>query len=345
MLGATFQGAGQLELKQVPDPSAGPGEVLVKVGANTVCGTDVRILRGEKSKGINVGVVLGHETAGEVVEVGAGVSNYTVGDRVAIEPEVTCGRCWYCEHQLEQFCPEVQIYGYIIDGGLGEYCKLTEQAVRRSNAVVCRTDLPFEHMALMEPLSCVLNGRERYRPAMGETIVVLGAGPIGLLHGTLARHSGAANVIMSDPSPSRRATASKIGATTVVDPMSEDLKTIVKDLSHGRGADAVVVCIGRNELFVDALGLVRPGGRVNAFAGFPAGGSVSVDPNVIHYGEIEVSGTSNSRRDQAEFAMRLLEAGVIPCEEIVTHTFPLTKVVEAIEFTAKGEGVKIAVIP
>ena len=345
MRAAIFKGPGELALEDVPDPVCGPGEVLYRVGANTVCGTDVRILRGEKSKGIDRGVVLGHEISGEVLEVGEGVSNYRVGDRFAVIPSVTCGFCWWCKHGQEHFCDNLEIFGYGINGGLAEYGVLPARAVARGNAITCGTDLPFEHMSLMEPLSCVLNGRENYRQQLGDTVVVLGAGPIGLLHATLARRGGAAHVLVSDPSGPRRETALRLGATHVVDPLSEDLDGVVKQLTSGRGADVVVICIGRGELFVDALGLVRKGGQVNAFAGFKAGGSVNVDPNLIHYGEIHVTGTSNSRRDHGEAAMRLLESGAIDADEIVTHVFVLDQVVEAIEFSASGSGVKVAVTP
>lgn len=346
MRAAIFKGPGQLALEEVPDPTPGPGEVLYKVGANTVCGTDLRIVRGEKSKGIDVGVVLGHEIAGEVVEVGAGVTNYRVGDRFAVSPSVTCGRCWFCMHGEEHFCEELELFGYRINGGLAEYGVLPARAVARQNAIVSTSsDLPFEHMALMEPLSCVLNGRENYKPQLGETIVVMGAGPIGLLHTTLAALGGASNVIVSDLSAERRETALRLGATHVVDPAQQSLEEVARELTGGRGADVAVICIGRGPLFVEALGLVRKGGRVNAFAGFPAGGSVEFDPNTIHYGEIDVTGTSNSRRDHAEQAMRLLESGAINASEIVTHTFGLDQVLEAIEFTGSGKGVKVAVKP
>lgn len=345
MKAAVFKAPGELALEEVPDPTCGPGEVLYKVGANTVCGTDVRILRGEKSKGIDRGVVLGHEISGEVIEVGAGVTNYKVGDRFAVVPSVTCGACWWCKADLEHFCEQVALFGYKFDGGLAEYGVLPALAVSRGNAITTESDLPFEHLSLMEPLSCVLNGRDNYHQRLGDVLVVLGAGPIGLLHTALARHGGAGAVIVSDPSEARRQTALAMGATHVVDPLQEDLGGIVRDLTGGRGADVVVICIGRNELFVDALGLVRKGGQVNAFAGFAAGGSVTIDPNVIHYGEITVTGTSNSRRKHGEAAMRLLEAGVFDASRIVTDVFELDRVMEAIEFTAGGSGVKVAVKP
>ncbi|MGD7732667.1 alcohol dehydrogenase catalytic domain-containing protein [Propionibacteriaceae bacterium G57] len=346
MKAAIFKGPGELALEEVADPTVGPGEVLYKVGANTVCGTDLRILRGEKSKGIDRGVILGHEIAGEVVEVGAGVTNYKVGDRFAVIPSVTCGRCWFCKHGEEHFCEQVDLFGYRINGGLAEYGVLPARAVERGNAIVSHSaDLPFEHMALMEPLSCVLNGRENYQQQLGDTVVVMGAGPIGLLHTALARIGGASNVIVSDLSAERREIALGLGATHAVDPTQQPLGDLARDLTGGRGADVAVICIGRGELFVDALNLVRKGGRVNAFAGFKAGGSVEFDPNLIHYGEIDVTGTSNSRRDHGEAAMRLLESGVLDASKIVTHQFSLDQVVEAIEFTGSGQGVKVAVKP
>ncbi|MGA4670121.1 zinc-binding dehydrogenase [Propionibacteriaceae bacterium Y1923] len=346
MLAAIFKAPGELALEDVPAPTPGPGEVLFKVGANTVCGTDLRILRGEKSKGIDRGVILGHEIAGEVVELGEGVTQYKVGDRFAVIPSVMCGSCWFCTHGEEHFCDSVELFGYKINGGLAEYAILPAQAVRQRNGVVTLSDdLPFEHMALMEPLSCVLNGRENYQQKLGDTVVIMGAGPIGLLHASLARIGGAANVVVTDLSEARRQTALELGATHVVDPSQESLDEVVRGLTQGRGADVVVICIGRGELFVEALNVVRKGGRVNAFAGFPAGGSVEFDPNTIHYGEIDVTGTSNSRREHGEAAMRLLESGIIDAGKIVTHSFALEDAVEAIEFSATGQGVKVVVKP
>jgi len=345
MKAAILKGPHELVVEEVPDPICGPDEVVYRIGANTVCGTDLRILRGEKTAGVRKGVVLGHEMAGEIVEVGKNVTGYQVGDRIGVLPSVTCGSCWYCINDLEHWCESLDLFGYAIDGGLAEYGKLPAQAALRGNGIVCHTDLAFEHMALMEPLSCVINGRANYLPQMGDTIVVLGAGPIGLLHTQLARHSGAAHVIVSDPSDSRRATALELGASHAVNPIEEDLPGLVRELTQGRGADVAVICIGRGPLFVDALNMVRKGGRVNAFAGFPKGGSVEVDPNLIHYGEIHVTGTSNSRRKHALEAMRLLEQGVIDVEKIVTHRFDLDHVTEAIEFSGSGQGVKVVVSP
>lgn len=345
MLAAVMKGPGQLEVTEIPTPEPGPGEILLKVGSNTVCGTDLRILRGEKTAGVRPGVVLGHEIAGTIVEVGKGVTDYAVGDLAVITPVVTCGTCFYCLRELEHFCENSILYGYALDGGLAEYCLVPAHAVARKNVAVAKPGTSLTALSLTEPLGCVLNGLTNYTVKLGDTAVILGAGPIGLLHMTVCRLAGATQVIVSDPSESRRATASSLGADLVVDPLTENLAEVVKGATRGHGADVVVICIGRLELFPQALELVRKGGRVCAFAGFPKGGSTPVDPNVIHYGEITITGTSNSKRRHTDEALRLIEAGLIPADVIISHTFPLSQAAEAIEFSASGEGIKIAVVP
>ncbi len=344
MLAAVIRGPGQLDVTEVPTPEPGAGEILLKVGSNTVCGTDLRILRGEKTKGVRPGVVLGHEIAGTVAAVGPGVTTYRVGDLAVVSPSVTCGVCFYCLRDMEQFCTNTDIFGYGLDGGLAEYCLIPGRAVARKHVSTAKPGTPLTALSLAEPLSCVLNALGNYRAGLGDTVVILGAGPIGLLHMTACRLVGATQIIVSDPSEARRATATDLGATTTVDPLNEDLESVVRDATGGYGADVAVVCIGRSELLAQALGLVRKGGSVCAFAGFPKGSLAQVDPNVVHYGEIRLVGASNSKRRQTDEAIGLIERGLIP-EAIVSHTFPLDQAAEAIEFSASGDGIKIAVVP
>ncbi len=345
MKAAVFRGPGNVELTDIPTPEAGPGEVLLKLGSNTVCGTDVRIMRGEKSAGVVPGTVLGHEIAGTVVQVGEGVSEYKVGDLGVVTPVVTCGTCHNCMHGLEHFCENSSIFGYGVNGGLAEYILVPKDAVSRHNLFVAKPGTELTALSLVEPLGCVLNGLDNYKVFLGDTALILGAGPIGLLHQTVIRLNGASQIIVSDPSESRRKTAKDLGADITVDPTSEDLMKIVKDATEGRGADVVVVAIGRPQLFADALRLARKGGRVNAFAGFPSGATVEVEPNLIHYGEITVTGTSNSARSHTDHALRLIEQGKIPADVIVSHRYPLSQALEAIEFSTSGEGIKVAVVP
>ena len=345
MLAAVLRGPKQLDITEVGTPEPGEGEILLKVGANTVCGTDLRILRGEKTAGVRPGVVLGHEIAGTIAALGKGVAGYRVGDAAVVTPAVSCGTCFYCLRDREQLCDNTDIFGYNIDGGLAEYCLIPKRAVDRKYISVAKAGTPMTALSLSEPLSCVLNGLDNYKAGLGDTVVIIGAGPIGLLHMTVCRLAGATQIIVSDLSETRRLTASCLGADITVDSRNEDLETVVKDATNGHGADVAVIAIGRPELLAQAIGLVRKGGYVCAFAGFPKGSTAAVDPNTIHYGEITLVGAANAKRRQTEEALRLIENRLIPAETIVSHTFPLQQAAEAIEFSASGEGIKIAVVP
>jgi L-iditol 2-dehydrogenase len=192
-------------------------------GADTICGAELRILRGEKTSGVHPGKVLGHEVAGHVVEAGRGVEGYDPDQPVAIAPVIPCGRCWECTHGMENLCAAQHIVGYDGDGGLAEHILLPAEAVTAGNVVKVGVELPSEQLALAEPLSCVVNGQRRSDIRAGSNVLIIGAGPIGLFHLQLARLSGAENVIVSEPSGVRRAQAERLDATAAVDPTTEDL--------------------------------------------------------------------------------------------------------------------------
>lgn len=345
MKAAIFAGPGKLELRDIEKPTANRGELVLKVGANTVCGTDGRILRGEKSAGIDVGVVLGHEISGYVEEIGAGVEGFEVGDLVGILPTIPCLECYYCARGAEHLCIDSDIFGYRVNGGLAEYVLIPESAMKRGGVFKAAPHLTPAEVALAEPLGCVLNGADNYKTEVGDTVLIQGAGPIGLLHTQLNRLLGAEKVVVSDPSDSRREIAESMGATHTINPLEQDLTEFVKDLTDGRGADVVVICIGRGELINQACQAARKGARVNAFAGFSKEALAEIDPNLIHYGELVVTGASNAGRASHEKALALIGAGLIDVKALHTHTFPLDDVVEGIEFAQTGEGIKVAIVP
>ena len=345
MIAAVFRGPGELEVAEVQTPKIGPDEVLVKIEANTVCGTDVRILRGEKSKGINRDTVLGHEPAGRVAQVGANVRGYEPGQPVALYPEVVCRRCYFCKRGLENLCLNVRIFGYVLDGGLGEYVRVPADAVEAGNLLVAQKELPPEQLALAEPLGCCVNGHRRSGTKLDDAVLVMGAGPIGLFHLQLSLLAGARTVIVTELSEPRRKTASEFGAHVVVDPAKEDLAGVVAEHTQGLGVDVAVICIGVPALVNEALGLTRKGGNVNIFAGLAKEGWAEIEANVVHYNELTLTGTSNSTRADYEEALGLIETGRVATERMVTHRYPLAQAIEAIDSSASGEGIKVAVMP
>jgi L-iditol 2-dehydrogenase len=345
MRGFTFQGPGKAELTELPDPRPGPGEILLRVDANTVCGTDLRIMRGEKSKGVRPGVVLGHEASGTIAELGDGVEGYEVGQLCGVSPIFACGICRYCQGGLQNLCDQAQVVGYDVDGGLGEWMVIPASGVRAGRLVPAPAGLPAEQLSLAEPLACCLNGLDQYRVDVGDVVVVLGAGPIGLFHLQLAVIAGARSVIVSDPSESRRKVAAELGAHITVDPTSDDLAATVADVTDGFGANVAVVCIGRPQLVNDGLNLVGKRGRVSVFAGLADKGWAEIEANLIHYKEISLIGAANSGTADYERAVELISSGRIDAARMVTHRFPLDQAVEAIEAVAGGDGIKIAVLP
>lgn len=345
MLAAVFNGPGEVEVKEVATPAIESGEVLVEVEANTVCGTDVRILRGEKTTGIRPPTILGHEFAGRVAAVGDGVAGYEVGTPVAMAPIIPCRRCFFCRHDMENVCENRQGMGQEIDGGLSQYVRVPSAAVEAGCLFVAREGMPPEQLALAEPLSCCVYGQRRSRVGLDDTVLIMGGGPIGFFHVQLALLAGARTVIVSEPSERRRDFARGLGAQTAVDPTSEDLPGIVAEATDGRGADAVILCIGLPALVNQAFELARKGGRVNVFAGPSGEGRAEIASGLIHYDELEITGSTGSRRSDFEVALRLIESGRVKVDDMVTHRFPLQGTADAIDAAASGEGIKVAVMP
>jgi L-iditol 2-dehydrogenase len=344
MLAAVLYEPNDLRTEEVPTPEPGPGELLIRVGANTICGTDLRIMRGEKTTGITPPTITGHETAGHVEALGDGVDDYEVGAPVAISPVIPCGRCFECLHDMENMCSNQRIFGYAVDGGLAEYVLAPADAVRAGCIFPVAEDLPSEQIALAEPLACCVNGQIRSEIGRSDNVLIMGAGPIGLFHLQLSLLAGADRVIVSEPDELRREAAMRFGASAAVDPSAGALDAAVADATGGVGVDAAIVCVGISPLVNQAVKLCRPGGRINIFAGLKDP-MAEVDGNLIHYKELVLTGTSNSRRSNYRTALRLIETGRVDAKAMVTHRFGLASVVEAINTVTSREAIKVAVVP
>lgn len=345
MLAAVLHRPNELAAEEIPTPTAGPGEVLVKVGANTICGTDLRIANGDKTSYVELPVVLGHETAGHVAEVGDGVAGYEIGAPVAMAPGIPCRHCWECRHDLENMCRNLRLMGYSVDGGMAEYMLVPADGVEAGCLMVAREDIPSERLALVEPLACVTCGQRWSTVEPGDVVLVMGAGPIGLLHLQLALLSGARAVIVSQRSAERRRVAEALGATVAVDPTSEDLAAVVEEVTGGVGVDSTYVCVGVPELAQEAIELSRVGGRVCLFAGFKGAGTAEISANLIHYKQVRLTGTSNTRRADVETALALIETGRIETASLITHRFGIAAVETAIETMSVDGALKVALTP
>lgn len=343
MKAAVLRAPQVLELADIATPQAAPGELVLRVRAATVCGTDLRILTGRKTKGVRFPSVIGHEFAGEVVQVGDGVTQFKPGDRVCMDPVVPCLACAYCKSGRENVCLHRQAMGYEFDGAFAEYIRIPAIALAAGNVFMMPAQMSFESAALAEPLACCINGQRNADVQLGDTVVILGAGPIGLMHAALARRSGALQVIVSEPNAARRQAAADRGVDHVCDPNKESVMDFVKVRTGGLGADVVILAIGVSQLANEALSLVRKGGHVNLFAGFTAGETASVDVNLIHYNEIVVTGASALSRRDYELALNLLSTGQIDANALITHRFEVADSLAAFEEAGSGRALKVAI--
>ena len=341
MKALVFHEPERISIDEVPEPSPGPGEVLVRVGAAAICHSDIRVYRGQKHA--RPGVIPGHEIAGTIAAVGAGIEHLRAGDRVAVYPIIACGRCVFCRSGRRHRCPERRTLGYDENGGLAEQLLAPAPIVALGHLLPLPPDLPMQRACLTEPLACVLNSLETCGLVAGAGLLIIGGGPMGLIHLLLARALGITPVIVSEPDPERAEVARRMGATLVIDPQQDDLATAVLEQTDGLGADAVVVAAGLPEVVETSLTCVRKQGVVNLFAGFPPDTRVPFDPNAVHYNEVRLTGSQNASPEQYRRAVQLLPH-LPQIDEITTHRFPLAEATGAYDVRLRNEGLKSMVL-
>lgn len=343
MKAAVLYAANQVEIGELDKPIAGPGDLVIKVKAAAICGTDGRILTGKKTKGVRYPSVIGHEFSGEVVEVGEGVTTFQCGDAVAVDPVIPCCACDYCRVGKENVCLNRQAIGYEFDGAFAQYLRIPSIALKSGNVFSIPKGISYAAAALAEPLACCINGQKNVGIELGDTVVILGAGPIGLMHIMLAKLAGATSIIVSELNETRRLAALRCGADVVIDSSKENLNETIKLVTNGLGADVVIMAIGVPALVNPALGLVRKGGRVNLFAGFSTGAMADIDVNLIHYNELVVTGASALSRDGYQIALELITTNKIDVESLITHRFRLEDAKDAFRCAQDGSAIKVLI--
>jgi L-iditol 2-dehydrogenase len=332
-------------IKDYPLPNLREGEILVRVKSCTICGTDIRILEGKKTKGVHYPSVPGHEIAGIIEETKATGITLKKGDRISVIPVIPCHTCHYCLTGQENICQNRRAIGYEYDGGFAEYLRIPEEAVKYGHVVPLPESISFEEGSLIEPLSCCLNGIKKSKVHLAGSCLIVGAGPIGLMHIQLAKAVGAAHIVVSEPNSIRRDLARYFGADIVLDPTTQNIEEVSRDVTDGIGFDSVILAIGVSSIVNDLLLLLRKGGTLNLFAGFPDKGTCTLDANLIHYNEITVNGTSAFTRFDYLQVKELVAQGKVRVKELISHHFALEQFREAYELAKKGEGIKIVIQP
>jgi len=344
---ARFYAPGDIRVEQADEPQAGPREVKLRVRNCSTCGTDVKILRAGHPN-LDPPRIMGHEIAGEIVQVGAEVPGWAVGDRVQVIAAVPCGQCRECLRGRMTVCLNQTSIGYQYEGGFAEYLVVPEQVLRVDGLNRIPDGLGFAEASVAEPLACVLNGQRLAGiGADDDVVVVIGAGPIGCLHVRLARAGGAKRVVLADLQPDRlKLSADRVEPDAVIDASATDLVEEVLQLSGGFGADVVITAAASGAAQEQAVRMAARGGRISFFGGLPKDKPfIALDSNLVHYRELTVVGANGSSPDDNKQALELIASGAVPVTDLITHRLGLDGVHEALDVVARGIAVKVTIEP
>lgn len=346
MQAAVINAPMDFEVTDVPAPSCPEGGMLLQVLACGLCGSDLRTLRSGHHR-VTLPFVAGHEIAGTVVETGTGYDGpWEKGDILSVAPLVYCGACQFCQEGRFELCEGYKEIAQAWQGGFAEYIALPEAAVKRGTIRRMPENLDPVIGAVAEPISSCIHAQERGAIGLGDTVAVLGTGPIGCIHIMLARARGASTVIVADISAERLQLCEQFGPDHIVDASKTDLVTAVRDATGGRGPDCVITANPAPQSQVQAVEMARKGGRILFFGGLPPEKACpGINTNLIHYNALQVMGTTIFAPRHHGIALDLLAAGTIDSERLVSHRFALSEFVEGAKMALEGKVLKGVFIP
>jgi len=346
MKAAVLEDIGKIVVKEVEKPVCPDDSIVMRVGACAICGSDLRMFR-KGDKRLTLPQILGHEMAGEIVEVGSEIKDFKVGDRVTSAPGPSCGECLYCKEGLQTQCINMINIGYNWPGGFAEYHVPPAVSLKGNFINKIPDNLSFEEASLAEPLACCINGQELSNVHQGDTVAVIGAGPAGCMHVELARLKGAKRIFLIQKSQQRLKLAKeRFHADVFIDSEKEDFIRRVLKETDGYGVDVVIVACPSGKAQEQSLKIIKGRGRINFFGGLPADNSIiAVDSNIIHYKECFVHGSQSSTGLQNKRALELFSQGKIQARDFITHTFALSEIDEAMKMGESRQGLKIVVRP
>jgi L-iditol 2-dehydrogenase len=346
MKAAVYRGVNDVRLEEVSVPEIGVGEILVRVHSCGICGTDLKkIASGSHS----APRIFGHETSGVVAKIGEGVKKFNVGDRVVVFHHIPCGKCYYCRHKTFAQCETYKKVGCTAGfepsgGGFAEYVRVMDWIVAQGTVRI-PDGVSFEQASFVEPANTCIKGIETLQLQPAETVLVIGQGPIGLILAVLAKRAGA-RVITTDLYSSRLTIANSFGLNLTVDASKADAVKAVREMTEGRGADAVILAVGGNGLIRAAMDAARPGGRVLLFAQ-TVRGEATIDPAAVCVDEKTLLGSYSASIDVQEDSVRFVMNREMDLERLISHRFPLEKSVEALNLAAhpQPDSMKILIQP
>jgi len=346
MKAVVYHAPGDIRVEDLPKPVCGEAELLVKVDACAVCGTDLKSYKIGNPR-VKPPLTIGHEFTGLIEQVGTNaVDDFAADDRIVMATSISCGNCFYCRRGWPNLCVNLAPMGFTYPGGMAEYVLIPAQALERGHVIKTPADLASEHAALAEPVSCAVNSLGQCDLEQGDTVLILGAGPMGLMNACVAQSLGAGKIILSEVNDTRLAQAEGFGFDVLINPAKSNLSDCVMAETDGLGADIAIVAAPAAAPQEQAVNLVRKRGTVVLFASLPKDNStITVDSRPIHYGELRIVGTSDSAPWHVEKAVELIATGRIPADKLATHTLPLDQVHRAFELMESGESLRVVLRP
>lgn len=345
MKAAVYMGIEDMPIKEVDYPLCPEGGLILKVEAVGICGGDVRTYYSGSHK-IKPPMILGHEVAGEVIEICKDHKDYKIGDSLAMAPGIFCNNCYFCNHGMKTMCENLTEIAFQYQGGFAEFMPIPGKAFSNGRIVPIPQDISYEHAALAEPPSSCIYSQERANVSLGETVVIIGAGPIGCIHIQVARARGASKIIMVEISKDRLEKAKLFGADEYIDGSKEDAVKVVREITSGLGADKIIVAAPSALAQQEAVKMCRKRGTIIFFGGLPKDKpTAQLDSNIIHYNDINIIGHYGQERHHVMLALDMISKGLIDAEKLITDILPLKEISKGFELIRDKKALKVILKP
>ena len=346
MKAALYSGPQDLKVIDVPTPKEGAKEILIRVHSCATCGTDAKIYNHGHPR-LKPPQIIGHEIAGEIISIGSEVKGYAIGDRVQVIAAIPCGTCWLCLAGRMTICGNQLSMGYQFPGGFAEFMVIPDEVIRVNGVNKIPANVSYDEAAVTEPLACVLNAQRILNVKKGDTVLVMGAGPIGCLHIRVARALGASKVFLADINGGRLEMSAKVVKPDASFDMSKvKLEEEILKVTDGHGPSIIITAAPAAKAQEQAISMVAPGGKVSFFGGLPKDAPfINCDANIVHYKEVTLFGANGSSPQQNLDALNMIASGEVKVADLITHKVKLDDVQSAIDAVLSGEAIKVVVNP
>lgn len=344
MNSAVYYNVHDIRVQESPLPVLTEDNLIVKVHACAICGTDLKIFSVGNPR-CTPPRIIGHEFVGTIVQSGNKVKGFTAGDRITLATTVACNKCDICALGLQNMCPNAKPISYDFDGGFAEFVAIPKEAILGGNVIKVPDTVPDDFAALAEPVSCAINAQELAKVDKGDTVLIVGGGPLGAIQAKVAAVHGASKVMISQRSEPRLSLLKKLEGVIVIDG-NQNISEIVKKETKGLGVDVVIVCAPGKKPQEDSIHYARKGGTISLFASLPKGDSaITFDSRVIHYNELRITGASDSRPIHVKKAIDLMAERKLDLSNIITHKVKLTDFHEGLSLMQNKKCLKVLIIP